>query len=275
MPVFIIDNKVAFDTDMPSLVILGRSTLNIFISAAAARCLMALIDAAGEPVSREELLYAGWGAQGNVVSENSLNQAITQLRKVMKELELSGELIITVPRLGYKISRMFNIERVDKDSGVDLTEHLPAIDHSEIVVDTLNEVSSMRSVPLVRALRKILLPVVLIIASFMLFGLVNKSTVQQIFTQYYTVNYLPLATRFSHLNIFYNQSIAEQSDYLENAVKQLENDKWIKRIVTEDIRFIYINGSYNHDVFSYFLCRKEIEQQENGCEAYTSIQEGI
>ncbi|WP_345827711.1 winged helix-turn-helix domain-containing protein [Pantoea sp. BRR-3P] len=282
MSVYIIESKVAFNTDMPSLAGLGSAQPNIPISAAAARCLVALIESAGEPVSREQLIYAGWGAMGHIVSENSLNQAVTQLRKVLKELELNGELIMTVPRLGYKISRMFSIECAGVTTSTDLSETSAMVEEDETHdMAKSSRQERYRAAPsrqptsrLMGRMRLALLSTIVVLASFSLFWVVNKSTVQQIFTQYHTVHYLPLVTRFNQLQVFYNQSIDTQNDYLANALKQLESDEWFHRILEGEVHFIYINGSYNPDVFSYFLCREEIQQHAKGCEAYTSIQEG-
>lgn len=55
----------------------------------------------GEMISRQELLDHAWG--GRVVSQGSLNQAISTLRALLGD-DQKREIIITVPRRGYQLN---------------------------------------------------------------------------------------------------------------------------------------------------------------------------
>lgn len=280
MSVYIIEQAIVFDSDVPSLATLRRSKQSTVISAASARCLAILIEAGGEPIQREQLIHAGWGSLGQVVSENSLNQAITQLRKVLKELEFNGDLILTVPRIGYKLSRLFSIQIGAEEEDISPTEiplsdpqvvHIPVATQDASLLRRRSDWATWISSGTVRP---ILLISILIIISYSLFYTTNKTVIEQMLIKFHTVNYLPITSQFNDLNIFYNDGITEQGDYLKNAIKQIEQDSWLMQKLVAEYRYIYINGSYNRDVFSYFLCRDEIQRQPKSCLAYTSIQEG-
>lgn len=65
------------------------------------RLLMALADRPGEVCFSEDLLSRVWA--GVVVTDQSLYQAIGELRSVLKADGVSGEFIATVPRKGYRL----------------------------------------------------------------------------------------------------------------------------------------------------------------------------
>ncbi|UVC29320.1 winged helix-turn-helix domain-containing protein [Pantoea sp. SOD02] len=281
MSVYIIERTIVFDSDMPSLAVLRSKQDPSVISAAAARCLVLLIEASGETVQREQLMHAGWGSVGQVVSDNSLNQAITQLRKVLKEFSMQGELIMTVPRLGYKISRMFTIEQqTDEPTGQPIVEETSSRHHLALVNTSHGEnrsdvvMAKRHNVVQFIMLHPMIFLCTLIIASYALFYFTQKPVIHQMMTKFHTVNYLPVTSQFNDLNVFFNDSIEQQGGYLKDAISQFERDTWLHRQIGDDIRFIYINGSYNRDVFSYFLCSDEIQLHPEGCRSYTSIKEG-
>jgi|GEM_PF-4637809 len=261
MSVYVIEQQIAFDTDVLAIARLDAPEMKIIISAAAARCMVALIDAGGEIVTRDQLMHVGWGASGQVVTENSLNQAITQLRKAFKEAQLPGDFILTLPRAGYKISRVFGVDLMPRE--VLVREEQAAI------------ISPPRRLLKKRKLSPLMVMLLVIIASVLLFVTVHRSVIQQWSIKYHQVNYIPVNTPFPQLNVFINDAISQHGEYIEHAIKQLESDSWLSALSRERGPYIYINGSYNRDVFSYFLCQQNIQRHAESCEAYTSIREGV
>lgn len=65
--------------------------------------LTALLDAGGEPVSKDDLLSHGW--PGLIVEEANLSVQIAALRKVLGQNESGADWIATVPRFGYRFLR--------------------------------------------------------------------------------------------------------------------------------------------------------------------------
>ncbi|WP_411833836.1 tetratricopeptide repeat protein [Pseudoxanthomonas mexicana] len=70
--------------------------------------LLALLRHAGEVVTKDELLAAGW--PGRVVSENTLNKAISRLRQALGG---DGEAIKAVYGYGYRLAAIVRVQAVD------------------------------------------------------------------------------------------------------------------------------------------------------------------
>lgn len=64
-----------------------------------AELLLFLLQHAGEPVSREQLVSEIW--HGRVVSESAINRAVSLLRKACASLDPATDYIATIPKLGY------------------------------------------------------------------------------------------------------------------------------------------------------------------------------
>ncbi|MEO1204150.1 MAG: winged helix-turn-helix domain-containing protein, partial [Pseudomonadota bacterium] len=62
--------------------------------------LVALVERAGTPVSKEELIATVW--PGSVVEENNLNQAISKLRQILGDDRYDPKFIATLPGRGYQ-----------------------------------------------------------------------------------------------------------------------------------------------------------------------------
>jgi DNA-binding winged helix-turn-helix (wHTH) protein/tetratricopeptide (TPR) repeat protein len=65
--------------------------------------LAALLEAQGEPVSKDDLLAKGW--PGLIVEEANLSVQIATLRKTLGQNEAGADWIATVPRFGYRFLR--------------------------------------------------------------------------------------------------------------------------------------------------------------------------
>ncbi len=75
-----------------------------------AKVLILLIEANGQVISKKELLKQAW--QGAIVTENSLDKTISELRKVFSDSRTHPEFIETLPKKGYRfIAPLKKIER--------------------------------------------------------------------------------------------------------------------------------------------------------------------
>ncbi|HGS4431791.1 TPA: transcriptional regulator [Vibrio cholerae] len=75
--------------------------------------LLELIKKSGEIVSKEELLQKGW--PNRVVSENSLSQAIKNLRLLLKDNSKEQRVIKTIAKKGYLINSMSVVQITDEN----------------------------------------------------------------------------------------------------------------------------------------------------------------
>ncbi|WP_368175358.1 transcriptional regulator [Aeromonas sp. R5-4] len=100
--------------------------------------LTALIDAKGEPVSRDILISLGW--PGKIVVPNSLNMAVLSLRRSLDALGLS-EHVVTVPRFGFLLAQhnLFQCVNVHENIISDADADADAIIYSNLLtVDKKN-----------------------------------------------------------------------------------------------------------------------------------------
>lgn len=111
MSIYVINNLIHFDNEAFTLYRAEAPEGALRIGAIASRCLTVLLQADGQIVGKRELMSGAWGAFGLEVTENSLAQVVRQLRVALEKLQADPELIITVPRIGYRISQ--RLEQLD------------------------------------------------------------------------------------------------------------------------------------------------------------------
>jgi transcriptional activator of cad operon len=85
----------------PQLGQMSRGTETVRLEARTLRLLMYLANRAGETVGIDELLDQVWS--GVVVTQDSVYQAITALRRLLGDDARQPTYIVTVPRLGYRL----------------------------------------------------------------------------------------------------------------------------------------------------------------------------
>ena len=85
-------------------------TSKVELSYSASRLLELLITRANTIVAREDILAYAW--PGRVVTQSSLNQAISSLREQLSD-EMAKEIIQTMPRRGYQLNSRFLIHPED------------------------------------------------------------------------------------------------------------------------------------------------------------------
>lgn len=101
----IINGSLIFDVNESKLIPLNQEGENIILNTPTARCLQLLVERQGMVVSREDFIEQVWGTKGIVVSQNTFYQNISLLRKSLKKAGLSKDLIVTVRRKGFTLSR--------------------------------------------------------------------------------------------------------------------------------------------------------------------------
>ncbi|WP_207886125.1 winged helix-turn-helix domain-containing protein [Pseudomonas sp. 30_B] len=102
---FLINHCVMFDTDNFTLQrwpddAQEPQRLGVFAS----RCLLQLLLSQAVVVGKRDLMEGAWGKFGLEVTENSLAQVVRQLRVAFEAILPGQECIITVPRIGYRLS---------------------------------------------------------------------------------------------------------------------------------------------------------------------------
>lgn len=104
MSIYLINNEVVFDSNNLTLQSARTKSKQIPLGNVASRCLKVLLDADGKVVKKRELIFEVWGKLGLEVTDNSLAQAVRQIRTAIKELAPHQSTVLTMPRIGYKIA---------------------------------------------------------------------------------------------------------------------------------------------------------------------------
>ncbi|WP_273867127.1 winged helix-turn-helix domain-containing protein [Serratia odorifera] len=128
-----INGHVLFDADSGSLSLMDFSDDPLAVSNPTKRLLLLLIINHGEPVSREVIFRKVWDDYGMVSSNNNLNQCVSKLRRILKTLGIDDEVIITVPKVGFMLSRDIAIECADEPSTTS------AISEEDIIVAAVSD----------------------------------------------------------------------------------------------------------------------------------------
>ncbi|MGR5062918.1 winged helix-turn-helix domain-containing protein [Photobacterium sp. DNB22_13_2] len=93
--------------------------------------LLYLIEHATHPVTKDDLLKAGW--PDRVVSEASLFQAIRSLRVKLQE-KTKGEIIETLPRVGYQITQVSTEKYSDLSTSTVIKKTVPFLPYFSIAL---------------------------------------------------------------------------------------------------------------------------------------------
>jgi len=100
---FDIEGFIIFDTEEASLVNLLTGDC-IELSATSTRLLANLLQHRGDIVSRLDIFQSVFEEYGARASNSNLNQYVSTLRRSLSDLGLEKDVIVTVPRIGFKIS---------------------------------------------------------------------------------------------------------------------------------------------------------------------------
>lgn len=85
----------------------------VALSNTASQCLLLLLQHHGQVVEREYFFQQVWLNNGSQVTNNNFYQNISLLRRAFKELGLNDEFIITVPKVGIRLSQELLVESHD------------------------------------------------------------------------------------------------------------------------------------------------------------------
>ncbi|WP_187433230.1 winged helix-turn-helix domain-containing protein, partial [Serratia marcescens] len=107
---YIIDEKVIFRTDDGAIWPSGDEESKVILSPIVSRLLALLLEEKGIIMTRDDIMHRVWTAHGLEASGNSLNQYISQLRKIMSNFGLGDSVIHTLPRIGFRLDEHLNVQ---------------------------------------------------------------------------------------------------------------------------------------------------------------------
>ncbi|QXN62771.1 winged helix-turn-helix domain-containing protein [Serratia fonticola] len=118
--IYIIDTIIVFDPVTRSLTLKNDAQLSVELSKPATRLLSELIEHNQLILIREDLIKSVWEDYGFSPSKGNLSNSISELRKAFVSLGLHKEIIITVPRTGFKMEAEIHpvVKTVEKNNSV-------------------------------------------------------------------------------------------------------------------------------------------------------------
>jgi DNA-binding winged helix-turn-helix (wHTH) protein len=122
-----LNDHIIFDVDTGTLSLAEFSDDPISISNPSKRLLLLLITHHGEAVCREVIFKKVWDDYGMVSGNNNLNQCVSKLRRVIKNLGIEEEVIATVPKVGFMLRYEIVVEPCDGPEDSFADEEMPVI----------------------------------------------------------------------------------------------------------------------------------------------------
>ena len=127
---FILAQRFVFDPNSNSLVDQNNEGEIVRLGSNESRILLMLSERPNEVITRNELHEYVWRDQGFEVDDSSLTQAISTLRKMLKDSTKSPEFVKTVPKRGYQF-----IATVERSAPFSSSDQSVAAEKQEAVSD--------------------------------------------------------------------------------------------------------------------------------------------
>ncbi|EKO3414671.1 transcriptional regulator [Vibrio fluvialis] len=140
---FILADRFTFDPTSNSLVDKDTDNENVRLGSNESRILLMLSQRPNEVITRNELHDFVWREQGFEVDDSSLTQAISTLRKMLKDSTKSPQFVKTVPKRGYQL--IATVESVQPDASKD-PDAIEQSDESYSSAVSSSELSSQAAV---------------------------------------------------------------------------------------------------------------------------------
>ncbi|XAW90145.1 transcriptional regulator [Vibrio sp. CDRSL-10 TSBA] len=120
---FILADRFTFDPTSNSLVDKEADNENVRLGSNESRILLLLSQRPNEVITRNELHDFVWREQGFEVDDSSLTQAVSTLRKMLKDSTKSPQFVKTVPKRGYQL--IAEVEQLEADETAQAPDEQP------------------------------------------------------------------------------------------------------------------------------------------------------
>ncbi|MEZ9059627.1 transcriptional regulator [Vibrio pelagius] len=130
---FILAQRFVFDPNSNSLVDQTNEGEIVRLGSNESRILLMLSERPNEVITRNELHEYVWRDQGFEVDDSSLTQAISTLRKMLKDSTKSPEFVKTVPKRGYQF-----IATVERSAPFSSSDQTASLEKQEVTPEAVN-----------------------------------------------------------------------------------------------------------------------------------------
>ncbi|MCG3727975.1 winged helix-turn-helix domain-containing protein [Vibrio cincinnatiensis] len=123
---FILANRFTFDPMSNLLIDTDAGDEEIRLGSNESRILFMLVQRPNDVITRNELHNYVWREQGFEVDDSSLTQAISTLRKMLKDSTKAPQFIKTVPKRGYQL--IANVESIESEDSKETSGEVAPLD---------------------------------------------------------------------------------------------------------------------------------------------------
>ncbi|QGH59997.1 transcriptional regulator [Serratia proteamaculans] len=131
---YIINKIVVFNSEELTLFLYENNQVVTSLSKPASRLLVELIQNNKKNITRDDLLERVWSTYGFTASNAGLNNYISELRKAFALLGLVNEIIVTIPKLGFRFEGyidLINPYAEDKD--------ITSVEEEKVITNTVDD----------------------------------------------------------------------------------------------------------------------------------------
>ncbi len=255
---YIVDHNLIYDAETHTL----TSTTNnerIALAIPASLCFKLLIKKQGKIVTQAELLHEAWGERGMNVTQNTLHQNISLLRKALSRLNVDASIIQTLPKRGFMIADSIGI--MDEDCFDDInTEPIIQIEESprisikpDIPIVELKPPVECTQAPAKMSATSILMKykyfIIIFLALLITIGVTyGKNQIENPFSSYLKLVHL------KGCDVYRNNDLQDNNYYLA-MVKKYQLDCSLGKVA-------YITNNYPSSRVSFIICRRPITSNE-------------
>ncbi|VVE45603.1 hypothetical protein PIN31009_04352 [Pandoraea iniqua] len=301
MAKYLIGDAARFDSDTLALESLQAPDVPLSLGAAAARCLLVLLEADGDIVTKKTLLAQAWEQYGAVVSANNLSQAIVQIRRALEQASVDPAVLVTVPRIGYRLNQVVRVSPfVDANTAPSVVPASPVLpmphfgrenaqsdaDEKEISSAAEAQASNVAagipatSPPVslsVRAVSRFTVRPLMATAIWASIALISTLAAFQVIpplrgdlrTNARAAVWLPVDGDDTH-RYFITPERARDAAFIADRIATLHREPPVS-VGDLDTRRVYMNDTAHGDTSSYILCRYAIEEHAPDCVSYLIV----
>jgi DNA-binding winged-HTH domains len=218
------------------------------------RCLYVLLQNRDQVVTKEVLLKEVWERNGVIVTETSIRQTLSQLRRALTSVGLEHDVIFTLPRQGYKFSdRALNIQGLNGDNA----DNYPLKDESDNAVVS-NDVLICEPAASSRSWFSL-------IASLFIVTAIIVISFSYIYFNYYMVVRMDYENKVKtdKYSLYFPKGV----DYSKSKMLQLNAvlNKYVSSSVLEiPLRGnVYVNNTIHSENYSLFICNSKDTECES------------
>lgn len=262
---YIINLTITFDPDSRLLMLRNNDQHTIVLSKPATRLLIELIKNNKNELTRETLIKHVWEDYGFSPSSATLSNHISELRKAFEALGGSKDILITVPRIGFKMEAEIHPETKQQKENASAGMIDPLSPESEPVRQASVNPDCIPSV--VGTMRGLLKPVLVLILTFLAIISVMRLLILNRDEE-------PLLVSIQDkCNVYLLGDYEQNDEQTAHALKMAANEKIDCSQFNRDI--YYMEARPDNDILKvYFMavCTKNTDMSYKNCHNYRLIE---